>query len=147
MRLDVHRCIRAFACAPAQACAYLCSGSPQYVYCRCLYVVLLCLILSHSVYVFFVCVCLTFVKQQTVCFVVSLCWFVPGPRNDLAQAGLGAGPSVFTCPAASTPNLPTKIIPTKIAWLKTSGEFPMGMYIPPPNLRFCLSQTLWNPGS
>ena len=30
-----------------------------------------------------------------------------------------------------TPNFPTKIIPTKIAWLKLSGEFPMGLGIPP----------------
>ena len=29
-----------------------------------------------------------------------------------------------------TPNLPTKIIPCKIAWLKLSGEFPMGLEIP-----------------
>ena len=29
-----------------------------------------------------------------------------------------------------TPNLPTSITPTKIAWLKTSGKFPMGLGIP-----------------
>ena len=31
----------------------------------------------------------------------------------------------------STPNLPAKIIPTNIAWLKLSGKFPMDMRIPP----------------
>ena len=31
---------------------------------------------------------------------------------------------------ASTPNLPTNIIPTKIAWLKLSGKLPMDMNIP-----------------
>ena len=30
-----------------------------------------------------------------------------------------------------TPNLPTKIISAKICWLKTSGEIPMDMGIPP----------------
>ena len=29
-----------------------------------------------------------------------------------------------------TPNLPTKFLPTKIAWLRLSGEIPMGMRIP-----------------
>ena len=29
-----------------------------------------------------------------------------------------------------TPNLPTNIIPTKIAWLKLSGKSPMGLRIP-----------------
>ena len=46
---------------------------------------------------------------------------------------------------ATTPNLPTSIIPTKIARLKLSGEFPMGLEIPPLKSRLCLSQTLWNP--
>ena len=31
----------------------------------------------------------------------------------------------------NAPNLPTKIIPTKTAWLKLSGKFPMGLGIPP----------------
>ena len=39
----------------------------------------------------------------------------------------------------TTPNPPTNIIPTKIAWRKLSGKFPMGLGIPP------LSQTLRNP--
>ena len=30
-----------------------------------------------------------------------------------------------------TPDLPTKIIPTKIPGLKTSGKIPMGVGIPP----------------
>ena len=43
---------------------------------------------------------------------------------------------VFAFLAASgerkpTPNLPTKIIPAKICWLKYSGKFPMDMGIPP----------------
>ena len=40
----------------------------------------------------------------------------------------------------STPNLPTKIIPTKIRWLKTSGKTTN-----PFKSRFCLSQILQNP--
>ena len=47
----------------------------------------------------------------------------------------------------STYNLPTKIIPTKICWLKLSGKFAMDMRIQlhPLSLRLCLNQTLWNP--
>ena len=30
-----------------------------------------------------------------------------------------------------TPNLPTNIVPTNIAWLKLSGRSPMDMRIPP----------------
>ena len=37
-----------------------------------------------------------------------------------------------------TPNLHTKIIPTKIAWLKLSGKFPMGQGIPPLNIKILL---------
>ena len=29
-----------------------------------------------------------------------------------------------------TPDLPTNIVPTNIAWLRLSGEFPMDMRIP-----------------
>ena len=36
---------------------------------------------------------------------------------------------------ASAPNLPTKIIPTKIHWLNISGKFPMDMRIPPLTLK------------
>ena len=43
------------------------------------------------------------------------------------------------------PDLPTKIIPTKIRWLKISGRLPMDEKSHPLNLRLCLSQTLWNP--
>ena len=36
-----------------------------------------------------------------------------------------------TSSAYNTPNLPTNIVPTNIAWLKLSGKFPMGLEIPP----------------
>ena len=38
----------------------------------------------------------------------------------------------------STPNLRTKIIPTKIAWLKLSGRFPMGLGVPPLKIKILL---------
>ena len=38
----------------------------------------------------------------------------------------------------NTPNLPTNITPTKIAWLKLSGKFPMGLGIPPLNIKIML---------
>ena len=44
---------------------------------------------------------------------------------------------------SGTPDLPTKIIPTKIRWPKMSCKIPMNMRIPPLRLRLCLSQTLW----
>ena len=37
-----------------------------------------------------------------------------------------------------TPNLPAKIVPTKIPWLKLSGKFPMDMRIPPRNIKIML---------
>ena len=47
-----------------------------------------------------------------------------------------------------TPNLPTKTIPTKTSWLKTSGKCPLWTWeFHPLQLRLCLSQTLWNPES
>ena len=47
----------------------------------------------------------------------------------------------------SSPNLPTKIIPTKIDCLKLSGKFPIDMGFHPLNMILSLSQTLWNPES
>ena len=38
----------------------------------------------------------------------------------------------------ATPNLPTHIVPSNIAWLKTSGKFPMGLRIPPLSIRIML---------
>ena len=38
----------------------------------------------------------------------------------------------------NTPNLPTKIIPSKIVWLRLSGEFLMGLGIPPLNIQIML---------
>ena len=40
--------------------------------------------------------------------------------------------------ATCTPNLSTGIIPTKIAWLKLSGNFPMGLGVPPLKLKILL---------
>ena len=37
-----------------------------------------------------------------------------------------------------TPSLPTNISPTKLAWLKLSGKFPMGLEIPPLNVKIVL---------
>ena len=38
----------------------------------------------------------------------------------------------------STPNLPTKIIPTKIRWVNIYGKFPMDMRIPPLEIQVML---------
>ena len=37
-----------------------------------------------------------------------------------------------------TPNLPTNIVPTNIAWLKLSGESRMGLGIPPLEIKIML---------
>ena len=51
-------------------------------------------------------------------------------------------------PVIATPNLPTKIISTKIRWLKGNmGNSLWTWEFHPLKLRFCLSQTLWNPES
>ena len=43
----------------------------------------------------------------------------------------------------STPNLPTNIIPTKIACLRLSGRFPVGLGLQPLKMKFVLeSKTL-----
>ena len=49
--------------------------------------------------------------------------------GDLAPSGVDS---------PLTPNLPTNIIPTNIAWLKLSGNFPMGLGIPPLNIKIVL---------
>ena len=41
----------------------------------------------------------------------------------------------------TTPNLPTKIILTKIAWLKLSGRSPMDMRIPPLEIKIFLESS------
>ena len=46
-----------------------------------------------------------------------------------------------TCPAlckACTPDLPTNIIPTNIAWLKLCGKFPMGLGMSPLRIKIML---------
>ena len=44
-----------------------------------------------------------------------------------------------TCsPLRHMPNLPTKIIPTKIYWLRLSGKFHAGLGIPPINIQILL---------
>ena len=37
-----------------------------------------------------------------------------------------------------TPNLPTNIVPTNIAWLKLSGEFPVNIGIPPLRIKIVI---------
>ena len=59
------------------------------------------------------------------------------PLSDLLRGPLGDSLAA-TSLILITPNLPTKIIPTKIAWLKLSGKYPMGMVIPPLNVRIMI---------
>ena len=54
-------------------------------------------------------------------------WAAPVPS---ASRGISRG--------RGTPDLPTKIIPTKIRWLESSGEFPMDMWIPPLTIKILL---------
>ena len=42
-----------------------------------------------------------------------------------------AGPLITGLATPIMPNLPTSIVPTNIAWLKLSGNSPMGLRIPP----------------
>ena len=43
-----------------------------------------------------------------------------------------------------TPNLPTNIVPTNIAWLKYSGKFPVGLGIPPLKINIMLESSPLN---
>ena len=56
------------------------------------------------------------------------------------SAGRRAPPTPPPSPGqlATTPNHATKIIPTKTAWLKLSGKFPMGPGIPPLKIKIML---------
>ena len=62
----------------------------------------------------------------------TLAWKCCGYRNLAVLWHMQSGT------APSTPNLPTKIIPTKIARLQSSGKFPMGLGIPPLELKIML---------
>ena len=44
--------------------------------------------------------------------------------------------------ARGTPNLPTKIIPAMIAWVRISGKLPMDMRIPPLESKIMLESIL-----
>ena len=61
---------------------------------------------------------------------------------DIIQSSICFSPaSLFRTPFSAfqvTPNLPTKIIPTKIAWLRLSGRLPMGLGIPSLKIRIML---------
>ena len=39
------------------------------------------------------------------------------------------------------PDFPNNIVPTNIAWLKISGKFPMGLRIPPRNIKIVLESS------
>ena len=60
-------------------------------------------------------------------------------RLNRTQRSRGASTA---CVILRTPNLPTKIIPTKIASLKLSGRFPMDMRIPPLRIKLLLESNL-----
>ena len=53
-------------------------------------------------------------------------WYIHARPHENVSDTLSAWLSV-NLSHASTPNLPTNIAPTKIAWLKLPGEFPMGL--------------------
>ena len=63
-------------------------------------------------------------------------WLV---RNHLSRSDYNAGASddprtpsrIAMASTTNTPNLPTNIIPTNIAWLKLSGKSPVCLGIPP----------------
>ena len=74
---------------------------------------------------FFSCLELTrFLFLVFVCF----CLRAPAPGTDSGRAAM----------SRTTENLPTNIIPTKMAWLKLSGKSPMALGIPPLNFKILL---------
>ena len=69
----------------------------------------------------------------------------PGPRKFKGRA---TRPDFCRTNEGRAPDLPTKVVPTKIHWLRLSGKFPpWTREFHPSESRFCLSQTLWNPAS
>ena len=51
--------------------------------------------------------------------------------TTLCLAGARLVCIAYSLARGHAPNLPSKMMPTKIAWFKSSGEFPMGLGIPP----------------
>ena len=78
-----------------------------FVACCCMVMVCGLLLFMLSVYLLLIVICVLFYRHADMC--VCSTW-------------LSIGPSA----ASHTPDLPTKIIPTKIAWLKLSGKSRMG---------------------
>ena len=77
--------------------------------------------LSLSIYIY-VCIYIYIYIYIYVCDYVDLGAGRPGVAVELRNHGHNA--------VLSTPNLPTNIDPTKIAWLELSGKSPMDMTIP-----------------
>ena len=66
----------------------------------------------------------------------TVCWDILGV--DMLSSMLGA--SILDM--RDRPNLPTNIIPTKIAWLKLSGKSPMDIRIPPLKIKITVVPVL-----
>ena len=80
---------------------------------------------------------LTASKCQTSCKSKRTCIEVPHQREPtcpLDATAAGGARAVND----TTPNLPTKNLPAKIAWLKLSGKSPMGLGIPPRRIKILL---------
>ena len=81
------------------------------------------------------------VKNQATYFLAppvpncSMTW-APSARKTTSDVYSCRWRSLLT--ACRTPNLPTKIIPTKIAGLKLSGKLPMGLGIPPLRIKIMI---------
>ena len=56
---------------------------------------------------------------------------VAGTGSQLAETLRTSHRGTHSLCTSDTPNLPTKIIPVAIRWLRTSGKLPMDMRIPP----------------
>ena len=73
------------------------------------------------------------------------CSPVPRPRTKPRVGAFCADARSHTPRVSRTPNLPTKIIPTKIRRLKISGKFPMGLRIAPLGIKILLESNPLKP--
>ena len=73
---------------------------------------------------------------------MCVCAEVARPALGSVLAGRSAMPRPYLAARkltlGSKSNLPTKIVPAKIAWLKLSGKFPLGLGIPPLQIQIML---------
>ena len=107
----------------------------------CIIIIIIVIIITYVyiyiyIYILYLCIYLY------VCIHVYV--YADRPRRTPPCASTGKVEGTGEKGERPTPNLPTNIIPTKIAWLKLSGKSPMGLGIPPLKIKIMLESNSLN---